>query len=188
MNKAEYFKNAKYWGGIYGISALITYALIVPVTFNWVLHRQSYDSLYVLFMLVVVPIVMTVLAAVLGSGILDRWAKSFWPAMAASVLVTFAKWVYWFGLVVLSMPFLPAPVLDQIAPGFYYWMIPLTGIEWIALLMNAFFTWRAHRRLRDPFVGAVCSTGLQCLILGAVPVMFGVSQLVYFVGYRMITI
>lgn len=188
MNKTEYFKNAKYWGGLYALSALLTYGFLVPISLSWGLHRQSYDSFYVLLMLIAVPVTMTILTSVLGSGVLDRWSKSFWPAIASSVLVTFVKWVYWFGVVILSMPFLPAHVLDQIATGFYYWMVPLTGIEWIALLMNAFFAWRAHKRFRDPFAGKVCPTWLQVLVLGAVPAMFCVSQLVYFVGYRMITI
>ncbi len=122
---------------VFSIPAIVAYCVCMPI-FCAFQGLANFSHGFAALMLGVLPVILTM--AVSWVLMAKDWQKlqhfSRWDWLSLAVLITVGHWLLFMGAIFVSIFIFPASVLDQIAGAFYYYMVPLCGIEWVVLACN----------------------------------------------------
>ncbi len=123
---------------VFSVPAIITYCIGAPFWF-YLRGIDAFSHLFSVLLLGVLPVALSMsVARLIMTAQWKQVAKfTLWDWLGLSVAVVLGQWGGFMGVSVVALFVFPASVMDQVAGAFYYYMVPLIGLNWLALFVYA---------------------------------------------------
>jgi hypothetical protein len=136
---------------LFALPALLTFCVVMPVFCEWQ-GLGNFSQGFGVMALGVLPVITFMISAWLLMPKRSRFLAdcTVWDWHSITVLVTVGHWVLFMGAMMISLFVLPGAIMDQVAGAFFYYMVPLVGIEWVALALSMMVMQGVYRAVVMP--------------------------------------